>query len=79
MVGVEDHGDLGAAHHRVDGESLDELVASHLERNIEESLERHPGVDHVVTVDDHPLHQSSLIWDWPTTISAGSMPATEVS
>src|ERR1700730_3714021 len=80
MMGVEDDCHLRAGHHRIDGEPLNQPVARHLERNVEQSFERRPGVDDVVAVDDDLFHQRRRgICAEPKAMSSESMPATFVT
>src|SRR6266852_7089435 len=58
---VEDHRHLVTGDQPVHGKPLDQLVACGLERHPEQTLERRPGVDDVVTVDDE-FHGRMLNW-----------------
>src|SRR5438445_582209 len=82
MVSSEDDRDCFAADEGEHGQALNELVACGFQRcGGHKPLQRGPGVDHVVAVNDQPVHadQTNRMLSWPTKMSDWSMPASAVS
>src|ERR1700716_1935181 len=84
VVRVENNRHLRPDPHPENREALDQPFARCLQRGFsKQPFELRPGVDHVVPVDDHVLHQLGTqrkrMFIWPMTIKAWSMPRPLVS